>query len=182
MLLAVSIKFNLSKFSDSKRVKAIRLLASGMSQAEVARQIGISRQLLSLWYKKSDFQQEILDAKKEILKKSVQVKTPVEVVETHHSQKTKNDLKEQLRERELDLLAEIEQAMLPLLREGSVRAAAVLLKLSERRSKLLALDQKVYQLLESVEFLVNENVIHPSRLEILAEGMSQLEASLKAAP
>lgn len=177
----------MSKVRDSERSKAIRLLAAGLSQSETSRKLGISRQKLSLWCKKEAFQQELLDAKKKLLQTPIDSKvneTKVDEPVINRQPQTNGlvrraDSKQQLREEELSLLENIESAMLPQLREGSIRAALVLLKVSERRSRLLALDQKNYQVLEAVEFLAAENVIPPQKIEILTAGLQKLESDLK---
>lgn len=180
----------MSKVRDSERLKAIRLLATGLSQSETSRKLGISRQRLSLWCKKEAFQQELLDAKKKLLQTPIDRKldeTKVDEPVINRQPQTnplvrRADSKQQLREEELSLLENIESAMLPQLREGSIRAAIVLLKLSERRSRLLALDQKNYQILEAAEFLATENVIPPQRIQILTAGLQRLESDLKTTP
>lgn len=180
----------MSKVRESERSKAIRLLAAGLSQSEASRQIGISRQKLSLWCKKDAFQQELLDAKKKLLQKPLDTKvddTKVDEPVKNHQPQTKPlvqkvDSKQQLREKELSLLENIESAMLLQMREGSVRAAIVLLKLIETRSKLLGLNQKNYLVLEAAEFLFTENVIPPQRIEKLRAGLQNLESDLKATP
>ena len=177
----------MSKVGNSERSKAIRLLATGLSQSEASRKLGISRQKLSLWCKKEAFQQELLDAKKKFLQTQVDTKVDDtkfdEPVKNHQPQPSPlvqiPDL-QQLREKELSLLEKIEAAMLPQLQEGSVRAAIVLLKLCERRSRLLALDQKNYQILEAAEFLSTENVIPPQKIETLRLGLHRLESDLKS--
>ncbi|MBD2565339.1 hypothetical protein [Nostoc foliaceum] len=42
----------------------------------------------------------------------------------------------------------------PQLTEGSVRGAGILLKVSERRAKLLGLERKPYEVLEAFQVLV----------------------------
>ena len=172
----------MSKIRDSEQSKAIRLLAAGLTQSEASRKLGISRQRLSTWCKKEAFQQELLDAKKKLLDAKLdnpKVDEPV----IDHQPETKplvqrNDSRLQLREKELSLLEKIEASMLPLLEEGSIRAAIVLLKLSERRSQLLGLNQKNYQILQAAEFLLGENVISPQRIETLRLGLQRLESDL----
>jgi transcriptional regulator with XRE-family HTH domain len=175
----------LSKVGNSERSKAIRLLAAGLTQSEASRKLGISRQKLSLWCKKEAFQQELLDAKKKLLQTPIDTKLDEPVINQPQTKPLvqKVDSKQQLREKELSLLENIESAMLLQLREGSsIRAAMVLLKLIETRSKLLGLNQKNYLVLEAAEFLFTENVIPPQRIEKLRLGLQNLESDLKATP
>lgn len=176
----------MSKVRDLERSKAIELLALGLSQSETSRKLGISRQKLSLWCKKEAFQQELLEAKKKLFQTPIDTKVddtkfdePVINQPQIKPLVLKVDSKQQLREKELSLLESIQRAMMPQLEEGSVRAAIVLLKLSESRSKLLGLNQKNYLVLEAAEFLFSENVIPPQRIETLRQGLQQLESDLK---
>lgn len=180
----------MSKVRESERSKAIRLLASGLSQSETSRQIGCSRQKLSLWCKKEAFQQELLEAKKKLLQTAIDSKiddTKVDEPVASSEPKIKPlvqrvESKQQLRQKELLLLEKIESSMLPLLEEGSVRSGMLLLKVIEIRTKLLGLNQKNYQILEASEFLFGENVIPQQKIETLRSGLEQLESNLKAIP
>jgi hypothetical protein len=78
------------------------------------------------------------------------------------------------RQQELHFLEEIQNHLLPLLHEGSIRAAAALLKISDQRSKLLGLYQKNLPLLEAVSQLLGEGVMTVDQAVIVEQGVMQL--------
>ena len=153
------------------QVKAIELLAKGLSQSEVARAIDISRQKLCYWMKSEEFQEEIEAKKLEL----AETKPPAT---TLNKQQYKSGL-ELLRERELSLLDEVEFNILPQVQDGSIRAGMLIVKVSERRSKLLGLDQKSINLLEAVNLLLRENVMSERQALIVNSGVSRLYDELR---
>ena len=158
-------------YMKEDQVKAIELLAKGLSQSEVARAIDISRQKLSYWMKSEEFQQEI-ELKKAELPESKPLST------TPSKQQYKSSL-EVLLERELGLLDEVEFNILPQVQDGSIRAGMLIVKVSERRSKLLGLDQKSINLLEAVNLLLRENVMSERQALIVNTGVSRLYDELR---
>lgn len=86
-----------------------------------------------------------------------------------------------LRQRELDLLEKIELNLLPqLLEGGGVRVASVLLKLSERRSRLLGLELPSWDVLQAFQTLVSEECADPRQMVIVADGLDQIKKQLKS--
>ena len=74
----------------------------------------------------------------------------------------------------MQLLQQIENHLFPLLREGSVRAASTLLKISDQRSKLLGLYQKNLPLLECVAQLLGEGMMSVDQALIVEQGVLEL--------
>jgi len=72
-----------------------------------------------------------------------------------------------------------ENAILDRVQAGDLRAIAIFLKISERRSKLFGLDVSNIPLLDALQVLVNEKVL-PIRLgQVILKGIAELEESLR---
>jgi len=172
--------------SKAQKSAAIGLLAKGLTQSETARKLGLSRQLISHWLKSPEFQAEVERERKSIL-----------VLEEPHQEEKKPELisvekiqtlsepitsfKSALRKREVDLLEKIELNLLPqLLEGGGVRVASVLLKLSERRSKLLGLDLPSWDILQAFETLVLEQCADPCQVALVTSGLDEITKQLKS--
>ncbi len=169
--------------SKQKRLEAIQLLALGLSQSEVARRIGVSRQAVSVWCKDVEFNEQVELKKKELLETSSKetpeasselVPSKSNLVPFPRSPNSYQLSREVGRQQELHFLEEIQNHLLPLLHEGSIRAAAALLKISDQRSKLLGLYQKNLPLLEAVSQLLGEGVMTVDQAVIVEQGVMQL--------
>jgi len=169
--------------SNEKRLAAIELLALGLSQSEVARRIGVSRQAVSVWCKDGQFNEQVELKKKELSETSPKQSSSVlqesaisksNLVPFPRSPNSYQLSRESGRQQELHFLEEIQNHLLPLLHEGSIRAAAALLKISDQRSKLLGLYQKNLPLLEAVSQLLGEGVMTVDQAIIVEEGVLQL--------
>ena len=175
--------------STDKKKEAIALLAKGLSQAEVARNLSISRQAVSLWLKSETFRDEVEKARKIFLAMQDEKKKPeailLEKIPVPISEPITTDpattFKSALRKREIDLLETIQSKLLPeFLEGGGVRVASVLLKLSERRSKLYGLDLKPYEILEALQVLVDEGCAPKSQILIVTNGLDKIQQQLKS--
>lgn len=172
--------------SKTQKSAAIGLLGKGLSQSETARKLGISRQNVNHWLKCPDFQREVEKARIDFLaaqepqeeqKKPEAIlleKIPIPISEPITT------FKSVLRQREIDLLSKIELNLLPQLLEGSLRAASVLLKLSERRSKLLGLELASWEILQAFEILVLEKCADPHQIALVANGLDEITKQLKS--
>lgn len=172
--------------SKTQKSAAIGLLGKGLSQSETARKLGISRQIVNHWLKCPDFQREVEKARIDFLaaqepqeeqKKPEAIlleKIPIPISEPITT------FKSVLRQREIDLLSKIELNLLPQLLEGSLRAASVLLKLSERRSKLLGLDLPSWEILQAFEILILEKCADPHQIALVANGLDEIIKELKS--
>ncbi len=170
--------------STDKKKEAIALLAKGATQAQVARSLSISRQAVSLWLKSETFRDEVQKARKDFLAtqnehEKLQLNSLVEKIPIPISEPI-TTFKSVLRQREIDLLSKIELNLLPQLLEGSLRAASVLLKLSERRSKLLGLELPSWEILQAFEILVLEKCADPHQIALVANGLDEITKQLKS--
>jgi len=173
--------------SKTQKSAAIGLLGQGLSQSETARKLGISRQIVSHWVKCPNFQREVEKSRIDFLaaqesqdnqKKPEAIPITTEPITTDPITTT---FKSTLRKREVDLLELIESNLLPeLLQSGSVRVAAVLLKVCERRSRLLGLDLPNWDLLQSLETLVSEGCANSHQVSIVTVGLDQITKQLKS--
>ncbi len=169
--------------SKEKRLTAIELLAMGLSQSEVARKIGVTRQAVSVWCKDENFNAQVTLKRQEfsetnhkehseVLQEPITSKS--NLVPFPRSPNSYQLSREVGRQQELHFLEEIQNHLLPLLHEGSIRAAAALLKISDQRSKLLGLYQKNLPLLEAVSQLLGEGVMTVDQAVIVEQGVMQL--------
>ncbi|RCJ16876.1 hypothetical protein A6S26_32500 [Nostoc sp. ATCC 43529] len=168
--------------SEDRKKQAIALLAQGLTQSEVARSLSVTRQAVSLWLKSETFRDEVQKARKDFLATQNEHKKPeVTLLEKIPApcDQTSKTFKSILRERELKILEQIEMHIMPQLQEGSIRAAGILLKVSERRAKLLGLEKKSYDILEAFETLVNEGCAPLSQMLIVSNGLDQIQQQLK---
>jgi hypothetical protein len=88
--------------------------------------------------------------------------------------------KSTLRKREVDLLETIQSNLLPQLEGGGVRVAATLLKVSERRSRLLGLDLPNWDILQAFETLVLEKCADPHQIALISNGLDEITKQLKS--
>lgn len=173
--------------SKTQKSAAIILLSRGLTQAETARKLGISRQIVNHWLKCPDFQLELEKAR-------------IDFLAAHEPQEEQNNseaiflekipipisepittFKSVLRQREIDLLSKIELNLLPqLLEGGGVRVAAILLKVSERRSRLLGLDLPNWDILQAFEILILEKCADPHQIALVADGLDEITKQLKS--
>lgn len=178
--------------SKTQKSAAIVLLSRGLSQAQTARKLGISRQIVNHWLKSPDFQREVEKARIDFLaaqepqqeqKKPEAIlleKIPIPISEPITTEPI-TTFKSTLRKREVDLLETIQSNLLPqLLEGGGVRVAAILLKVSERRSRLLGLDLPNWDILQAFETLVLEKCADPHQIALVANGLDEITKQLKS--
>ncbi|MEM9925380.1 MAG: helix-turn-helix domain-containing protein [Cyanobacteria bacterium P01_D01_bin.50] len=182
------------KKTDKQKLEeeAIRMLASGLNQSETAKKLGISRQNISNWMKSPDFKIRI-EKLKEDKRKYQQKQTLTTVKRTPHCSLPEPESESQVQpqqkvlsreyyfQKELSLLNEVEELMMPHVREGSVRAAALLLKLSERRSKLLALDTPQITEIEAATRLAEAGFIPLQTQKLIVSNFDRCIQGIKEA-
>jgi transcriptional regulator with XRE-family HTH domain len=158
---------------DKKKAEAIEYLARGLNQLECAKKLGITPQRLNYWVKSEQFQRELEAKRNEVqdvdsnleLLRDVSKLTPMD----------------RLRAREINLLDKLEESMLDVALEGSSRAALVVIKISERRSKILGLDRRTPEVLDALNILLKENILPLTTAKIVNEGINKLWNDLKSA-
>lgn len=171
--------------SKDKKQEAVKLLALGLSQSEVAKKLGCTRQAVSYWWRSKGFKEQVeaeqakieshkCDSDEELPNSKAQL-NPADIFS-----KTKSyALRNLYFTRELNLLNQLEERMLPIALEGSVRAASFLLKLSERRSKLLDLDLQRHQEIEAIKLLAESRLVSEQMAFVLVETLDEFEANLQ---
>lgn len=179
--------------SKDKRQKAVQLLAKGLNQSEVAKKLGVTRQAVSYWWRSSGFKEEVEAAKAKIkqveepqvpvspelpVQPELQSQNGVDFSREKSSYSAANSLRDYYFNRELRLLNNLENVMMPHALEGSVRAAGLLLKLSERRSKLLNLDLPVHSEVEALRTLVGVQLIPEEMAFEILQVFDKFQASL----
>jgi transcriptional regulator with XRE-family HTH domain len=174
--------------SKTQKSAAIGLLGKGLSQSETARKLGISRQIVNHWLKCSDFQREVEKARIDFLAAQepqepegiLLEKIPISISKPITTEPI-TTFKSTLRKREVDLLETIQSNLLPqLLEGGGVRVAAILLKVSERRSRLLGLDLPNWDILQAFETLVLEKCADPHQMALVSNGLDEITKQLKS--
>ena len=158
---------------DEKKAEAIEYLARGMNQAECAKKLGITPQRLNYWVKSERFQRELETKRNEIQEVDSNLELLMDV-----SKLTPMD---RLRAREVNLLDRLEESMLDVALEGSSRAALVVIKISERRSKILGLERRTPAVLDALNILLKENILSIKTAKIVHEGINKLWDDLKTA-
>ena len=158
---------------DEKKTEAIEYLARGMNQSECAKKLGITPQRLNYWVKSEQFQRELETKRNEIQEVDSNLELLMDI-----SKLTPMD---RLRVREVNLLDKLEESMLDVALEGSSRAALVIIKISERRSKLLGLDRRTPEILDALNVLLKENILSIKTAEIVNKGINKLWEDLKTA-
>lgn len=182
--------------SKIQKSAAIALLSKGLTQAQTARKLGLSRQIVSHWMKSEDFRAEIDDAKANFLE-TTQKQEELEEQEKQHKQENvqgqeklfvkvispshqpSKPLRYILREYELNLLQKIEESMLPQLSEGSTRAASILLKISLQRCALLGLNTQSLDVIQAIQILIDENFIPNSEIASIRMAFDEMRQKMK---
>jgi transcriptional regulator with XRE-family HTH domain len=173
--------------SKTQKSAAIGLLGKGLSQSETARKLGISRQIVSHWLKCPDFQREVEKSRIDFLAAQesqepeaiLLEKIPIPISKPITTEPIAT-FKSTLRKREVDLLETIQSNLLPQLEGGGVRVAAILLKVSERRSRLLGLDLPNWDILQAFETLVLEKCADPHQIALVSNGLDEITKQLKS--
>jgi transcriptional regulator with XRE-family HTH domain len=158
---------------DEKKAEAIEYLARGMNQAECAKKLGITPQRLNYWVKSETFQRELETKRNEVQDLDLNLELLKDI-----SRLTPMD---RLRAKEVNLLDKLEESMLDVALEGSSRAALVVIKISERRSKILGLDRRTPAVLDALNVLLKENILSIKTAEIVNKGINKLWEDLKTA-
>jgi hypothetical protein len=89
--------------------------------------------------------------------------------------------RDQLRQKELSLLEALQNKLMNCLQGDSpdFRAIDRLIKISERRCKLLGLEIRNLRVFEAVEILLHEEILSSAQAGIVFEGIENIEQNLR---
>jgi Bacterial regulatory proteins, luxR family len=158
-----------------KQLQCVGLLATGMSQKDAAESLDISSKTIQRWQKMPEFIQG-LEASQIIQATPQQTaKVASEVVKGIWNRR------EELRAKEVSLLDNLQERLMDSIEsEGcNYRATNSLIKISERRSKLLGLEIRNLSVLDAIEILLHEQILSPTYAGIVAEGIENIEQNLR---
>lgn len=156
------------------QLKSIKLLLSGMPQNEVAQRLGVTPRTLQRWAKNPEYKAGLGDSATQATEA---IHTELEVVEEFDFFAERKAL----RKAECELLNIAQNAIMKEVKAGNLRAIAILLKISERRSRLLALDVANYPFLNALEILIEDKIASPEQAAVVSEGIRGMWEKLRAA-
>jgi transcriptional regulator with XRE-family HTH domain len=165
-----------SKKINQKKIQAAMLLAGGSTQEAVATELNISVRTLQRWLKDDDFNKLINDVLHEVADTTVKMTSENLVKDANrvfsYAQKQNLILQEIAH---LDLAL---SCVLPMVESGSLRAVETLLKISERRCKLLALDQPRNNIIDAMNVLAQFGVIKSSQVTSVNQIFDNVDVQL----
>ncbi len=168
-----------------KQRDCIALLQSGLLLADACDAVGVSVRTAQRWQKDPEFIKHWDDKQMQALDSAMATSQP-QPERNLQSPPHLNHLarswiaRAELREKELSLLNSLEEKMLAQFDEdkSNLRIVDRLLKLSERRSKLLGLDFVNTPTLAAMEMLVREQIIPMKHAEMIYDSLRELEDKL----
>ena len=161
---------------DSRKIKAAVLLSAGHPQAKVAKELGVSTRTLQRWMKEDGF-----DALKNNVASEV-VHTTVKATAEHLSEGANPVFS--YREKKNLILKECEYldlaiaTVLPMIAEGNLRAVDSLVRISQRRCELLALNQPKSSIIDAVAVLAQAGVIQRTQYNSVNEIFDEADLKL----
>ena len=144
---------------NSKKIKAAVLIAAGFSQAKVAKELGISTRTLQRWQKEPGFEALKNDVASEV--NHTTIKATAEHLSEGANPVFSYSEKKNLILKECEYLDLALDAVLPMVAEGNLRAVDSLIRISQRRCQLLALDQPRSNIIDATAVLAQYGVIRP---------------------
>ncbi|MBD2571367.1 hypothetical protein [Anabaena lutea] len=155
--------------------KSIEMLLQGTQQKDVAATLEVTPKTLQRWAKIPEYAARLNN---DPIPQATQQATNTQYATEH-----KPLSRSAARDKELALLDTIQTNLENLLdkNSGDLRIIDRLLKVSERRSRLLGLEVKNMAVLEAAEILMSEGVITPRHAYIISQGIESIEGSLKDA-
>ncbi|MBD2731809.1 hypothetical protein H6G96_37440 [Nostoc sp. FACHB-892] len=158
-----------------KQLQCIGLLASGMSQKDIAESLQMSTKSIQRWMKEPEFiyALESSQVRQESPHKSAQV--AAEVVRDTLSRR------DELRAKEVALLDNLQEKLFNSIESDGCgyRVVSLLIKISERRSKLLGLEIRNLSTLDAVEKLLQEEILSTGQAAVIFHGVEAIERNLR---
>lgn len=161
--------------------KCVDLLSRGFSNSEAAGELNVSIRSIQRWLHNSEFLTELENVREGLTPEQIEATSPkeVEIKPVFVPQSWAN--RDALRHREVTLLNELEDKLQEKLNEEfSLRIVDRLLKLYERRARLLGLDIRNYGILNSLEELAVEGILSQRHAQIIYESVSEIQEKLKS--
>lgn len=160
---------------SEKQIQCIALLTTGMAQKDVAEALDTTPRTIQRWQREQDFMQALQASEAGQVASQQNVKVVTEIVSNVWQGR------DQLRQRELTLLNNLELALMNSLEQdnSNYRAIDRLIRISERRSKLLGLDIRNLPVLGALEILLTEQVATCQQADIVGKNISSMEQELR---
>lgn len=160
---------------SEKQIQCIGLLSSGMAQKDVAQALDTTPRTIQRWQREQDFMQALQASEAGQVASQQTAKVATEIVSNVWQGR------DQLRQKELSLLKTLEDRLINCLQGDTpdFRAIDRLIKISERRAKLLGLDIRNYPILDAIELLLQEQVASQRHAEIVATNILNMEQQLR---
>ncbi|WP_102180026.1 phBC6A51 family helix-turn-helix protein [Fischerella thermalis] len=162
---------------EPKKIKAAVLLSSGFSQAKVAQELGISKRTLQRWQREPSFKSLTNSVASEV------TNATIKATSEHLSEGGKPlftyEYRKTLILKECEYLDIALNAVLPRIQEdGDLRAIDRLLRISERRCKLLGLDMPNPDILNAAIVLTEAGVIKEFQSDLVIKTMDEMTSKL----
>ena len=161
---------------NSKKIKAAVLIAAGLSQAKVAEELGISTRTLQRWMKEAGFDTLKNDVASEVIHTTV--KATAEHLSEGANPVFSYKAKKNLILKECEYLDLALATVLPMVAEGNLRAVDSLIRISQRRCQLLALDQPRSNILDAVALLAQHGVIQQTQYNCVNQIFDEADLKL----
>lgn len=143
--------------TNSKKIKAAVMLSGGCPQIKVAKELGVTPRTLQRWQKEPGFNDLKNDVACEILNTTMKATAEYlsqDVKPLFSYQEKKNLILKECAHLDIALAV-----VLPMVQEGDLRAIDSLIRISERRCKLLALDQPRSNIVDAIAVLAQHGII-----------------------
>jgi hypothetical protein len=168
-----------------QQLESIKLLSTGKLQKDVAQALGITPKTLQRWGKLTEYQEKLTESTKKASAITADSQESLQRGTIPAQPKTVEELledKARLRIDQFNSLKMAQNAILPQVEEGDLRAIAAFIKLSETITKLLDLYPKNDSIANAIEVLEKAKILpyqitwkykeyeraHQQRLETLA--------------
>jgi transcriptional regulator with XRE-family HTH domain len=161
---------------NSKKIKAAVMLSSGMSQLEVAKKLNVTPRTIQRWQKEEGFDALKHNVACEVL--GTTIKATAEHLSEGANPVFSYKEKKNLILKECEHLDYATSVVLPLIGEGNIRAIDCLIRISQRRSQLLALDQPRSTIIDAVATLAQHGVIRRTQYNSVNEIFDEADLKL----
>lgn len=146
-----------------------------MLQKEAAEALGVTPRTIQRWQLSQEFSQALDAAQSTQIASQATTQAATQIV--------RNTLgrRDELRAKEVNLLDNLEQKLLTQIESDGCgyRVVSLLIKISERRSKLLGLEIRNLSTLDAVEKLLQEDILSVGQASVVFHGVESIERNLK---